>query len=522
MPYPDNLLARGERVIVNKNPHWKVLVLPVLFFLLVVGGGVALLVWLQNWQYFHIAWIVIAAAMLIGVIWLVVVPVIRWRTEHFAISNHHVFFRTGLLSRREHQIPLGQIANMETEVTFWGRLMGFGTLVVESSADQPLKFHNIAELPKTQATLNQLIRDEREAYSRGRWGDDDFVDGPDDQDEAAAGPVHGHHSRREATYLDDERDHHPEPRSTPTRVFGAADDAPSGDRAGYPPATPYGQGPEQHPAADPAAWHPGHAPSGADRPADGGRPQYGTPPQAGDPWYGSAQPSGSPHYGPPSGPPQYGGAQSGGAQYGAPSGSPQYEQYGGAQSGGAQYGSPGRPPQYGAEYGGSQPSGAQYGVPSGSPQYGAPGGSSPYGGQPPSGSQYGEPDSGARSQYGPPQQPGTPPLGGWQAGYPPAAPPAGGQPAYGGGHAGTEPRYGESSPTGRPSYGAPQAPSGLPQYGQRPYDPSDPPTDPWLRRPGGGAAPDRSAGAPSGADGAGADSTGADGTGADGTPGREP
>ena len=106
----------------------------------------------------------------IALIILVLVPFIRWRTEHFVITNHHVFFRTGLLSRREHQIPLGQIANMETEVTFWGRLMGYGSLIVESSADQPLKFRNVASLSKVQAQLNQLIRDERERTHRGRDG----------------------------------------------------------------------------------------------------------------------------------------------------------------------------------------------------------------------------------------------------------------------------------------------------------------------------------------------------------------
>ncbi len=118
----------------------------------------------------------IGAVALIALIVLVVVPFVRWRTEHFVITNHHVFFRTGLLSRREHQIPLGQIANMETEVTFWGRLMGYGSLIVESSADQPLKFRNVASLSKVQSQLNQLIRDERERMHRGGR---DLPDGDD-------------------------------------------------------------------------------------------------------------------------------------------------------------------------------------------------------------------------------------------------------------------------------------------------------------------------------------------------------
>jgi membrane protein YdbS with pleckstrin-like domain len=185
MAYPDNLLVTGERVIVNKRPHWKVLILPTILFIVIIGGGSALAAWIngRNWANASWAYWAIGAVALIALIILVVVPFVRWRTEHFVITNHHVFFRTGLLSRREHQIPLGQIANMETEVTFWGRLMGYGSLIVESSADQPLKFRNVASLSKVQATLNQLIRDERERTHRG----------PDRPDPAAGGyPAQGY------------------------------------------------------------------------------------------------------------------------------------------------------------------------------------------------------------------------------------------------------------------------------------------------------------------------------------------
>src|SRR6478752_6340255 len=168
MPYPDNLLVQGERVIVRKRPHWKVLILPTVFFILIIGGGVALATWINSRDLSNEAIIdyVIIGVAVVALIILVLVPFIRWRTEHFVITNHHVFFRSGSLSRREHQIPLGQIANMETEVTFWGRLMGYGSLIVESSADQPLKFRNVASLSKVQAQLNQLIRDERERTHR--------------------------------------------------------------------------------------------------------------------------------------------------------------------------------------------------------------------------------------------------------------------------------------------------------------------------------------------------------------------
>ncbi len=166
MAYPDNLLSRGERVVLHKHPHWKMLVLPILFFIVAIGGGAAFAAWVSHWQdsgfTSHLPWY-IALGVVAGLIliFLVLVPVLRWATEHFVISTGHVFFRTGILKRRAHQIPLARIQNMETEVGFWGRLFGYGSLIVESAADQPLEFENVASLPKVQATLNQLISDDR-------------------------------------------------------------------------------------------------------------------------------------------------------------------------------------------------------------------------------------------------------------------------------------------------------------------------------------------------------------------------
>jgi membrane protein YdbS with pleckstrin-like domain len=171
MAYPDNLLSRGERVVLHKHPHWKVLVLPLLFFLVIIGGGSALAALLRHWKYHVIAWIAIAVIGVLLLVLLTVVPFLRWRTEHFVITNHHVFFRTGILKRRQHQIPLANVQNIETTVGFWGRLLGFGSLIVESAADQPLEFENVASLSKVQSELNQLIMDDRRGTPDDGMGD---------------------------------------------------------------------------------------------------------------------------------------------------------------------------------------------------------------------------------------------------------------------------------------------------------------------------------------------------------------
>jgi membrane protein YdbS with pleckstrin-like domain len=162
MPYPDHLLARGETVVLHKHPHWKVLALPVVWLLLIVGAASFGIAYLHSRVPDPGLWtIVVLAVALLLVVFLVVVPFVKWRTEHFVLTDRHVFFRAGFLKRREHQIPLGRIQNLEVNVTFWGRILGYGTLTVESAADQPLSFYNVASLPRVQGQLNQLIDDDR-------------------------------------------------------------------------------------------------------------------------------------------------------------------------------------------------------------------------------------------------------------------------------------------------------------------------------------------------------------------------
>ena len=164
MAYPDKLLTRGERVVLNKHPHWKALILPVLFFIVIIAGGFVLAAVIKNWNHHTIGWIVIAVVGVILLILLVLVPVIQWRTEHFVVTSSHVFFRKGIVKRREHQIPLAYIQNIDTHVSVWGRILGYGSLIVESGADNPLEFQNVAGIIGVQSTLNQLIADQRQGY----------------------------------------------------------------------------------------------------------------------------------------------------------------------------------------------------------------------------------------------------------------------------------------------------------------------------------------------------------------------
>ncbi|MBN9609823.1 MAG: hypothetical protein BGO26_17925 [Actinobacteria bacterium 69-20] len=191
MAFPDGLMSRGERVVVHKHPHWKVLVFPTVLFLAIVAALAFMIVWIGKWddtgltthRWWYLAVSAVAAVLFVA---LCLVPYLRWATEHFVLTTAHVFFRTGILHRRQHQIPLIRVQNIETIVTFWGRIFGYGTLIVDSAADEPLEFSNVASLSHIQGTLNQLISDDRDRFPDPDLGDTRMTNRPSGEDQPEA------------------------------------------------------------------------------------------------------------------------------------------------------------------------------------------------------------------------------------------------------------------------------------------------------------------------------------------------
>jgi membrane protein YdbS with pleckstrin-like domain len=160
MAYPDELLVEGERVVTHQHPHWKKAVLPVLALLLVVGSGsyLAALTAAQPWATW--AWVALAGLGLALVVWLTVIPVIRWRTTHFVVTTRRVLVREGVLTRHGMDIPMSRINSVQFRHNLLERLLGCGTLVIESASDEALEFDDIPHVERVYALLYREVADE--------------------------------------------------------------------------------------------------------------------------------------------------------------------------------------------------------------------------------------------------------------------------------------------------------------------------------------------------------------------------
>lgn len=162
MAYPDDLLGEDEEVIVHRHPHWKTLVVPVLMLLVVVAGGtyLAALVAATSWR--QAGWIALVVVCALLLIWFTFTPLLRWRTTHFVVTTHRIMVREGVFSRSGIDIPMSRINSVRFRHGLLDRLVGCGTLIVESASDDPLEFDDIPNVERVHALLYHEVYEEQE------------------------------------------------------------------------------------------------------------------------------------------------------------------------------------------------------------------------------------------------------------------------------------------------------------------------------------------------------------------------
>lgn len=160
MVYPDDLLVPGEQIVTHRRPHWRSLVVPVVVLLLVVGTGtfLAALVRVQSWAPW--AWLALAVTGAVLVGWFTVAPVVRWRATHFVVTSRRVLVREGVLSRHGIDIPMSRINSVQFRHTALERVLGCGTLIIESASDEPLEFADVPGVQRVHALLYQEVTGE--------------------------------------------------------------------------------------------------------------------------------------------------------------------------------------------------------------------------------------------------------------------------------------------------------------------------------------------------------------------------
>ena len=172
MGFPENVLAKSEKVERSIHPHWITVVGPRLLALVLSAGGIAIAAATPNDSTGNgIQWVSVGVLLLIAIP-LVLVPFLRWRTTHYVVTSHRVMVRRGILAKSGKDITLSKITDVSFEQSVLDRIINSGSLRIESAGDSPDELlRNIPHSNHGQQLINRLIDEDdtrRRMVANGR------------------------------------------------------------------------------------------------------------------------------------------------------------------------------------------------------------------------------------------------------------------------------------------------------------------------------------------------------------------
>ena len=162
MSYVDSNLVSGESVVYETRLHWIVMLGQLILGLLAfVVPGVALLSYaLESTRIepgrVHLMQGGGAALIILGVM-IIFLGMMRRNATEMAVTNRRVVIKTGLASRRTIEMLLNKVESIEVNETAFGRMLGFGTIVMIGTGGTLEPFHKMAHPLEFRNHVQQQI-----------------------------------------------------------------------------------------------------------------------------------------------------------------------------------------------------------------------------------------------------------------------------------------------------------------------------------------------------------------------------
>ena len=147
MGYINKHLIKGEKIIFNGQRHWMVFLRPI-FWLLVSLFFAYRYPALRN-----LSVLTLLIALIIGI-----AAFISYTMSEIGVTNMRVLIKIGLFSASSFETMLQNIASIDVEQSFLGKILGYGTITICDKGSTRIPFENI-EKPyefrrKTQTEIN--------------------------------------------------------------------------------------------------------------------------------------------------------------------------------------------------------------------------------------------------------------------------------------------------------------------------------------------------------------------------------
>ena len=171
MKYDLSLLNDGEHIVIQFRPHYRMLLVPIGWFvLMVIATG--LLISFDLWYIDDALGVVVFIAFIALVVW----PVIKWWFTLYVLTTERLISRKGVISRSGVEIPLENINNVLFNQSVIERILKAGDLIIESAGQSgQVRFQNVWRPDEFQALLYRTREDRTRALSHTGAGGDDIT-----------------------------------------------------------------------------------------------------------------------------------------------------------------------------------------------------------------------------------------------------------------------------------------------------------------------------------------------------------
>lgn len=163
MAFPRRLLIEDEELVLDLRPHWIALALPTL----VAVVGLIAAAWIGTLIDGGDLWVWIAYLVL-----LLVYPIPRlvwWLTSNFAVTGDRVIHREGFIAKRSFEVPLEAINDVRFDQGIFDRIVGAGTLIIQSASEQGRQvFDQIRNPEYVQRVIYEQGEANKERMYQGR------------------------------------------------------------------------------------------------------------------------------------------------------------------------------------------------------------------------------------------------------------------------------------------------------------------------------------------------------------------
>lgn len=174
MSYVERNLVSGETLLYRTRHHWLVLVGPVIAGLVLSVPGLALLiesVALRDTAGLAVGSstvspkvMAILGAVLVGTaIVILAYGVAKRNATEMAVTNRRVLIKTGIASRRTLDLMLSRVESIGVEESTFGRMLGYGSVIVRGTGGTPEPFVMIAHPQDFRRAVQQQISQEPSA-----------------------------------------------------------------------------------------------------------------------------------------------------------------------------------------------------------------------------------------------------------------------------------------------------------------------------------------------------------------------